>query len=103
MTEEVFDVFYWVIYDISAEKGRRHAARLCQDQGLRRVQKSVFAGEMSQEQILDFRENVLSWIEPESDSMLMVPVTRKQMGSIVSLGAECGLTDMMQRRDIVYI
>ena len=96
-------MFYWVIYDISAEKGRRRTAKLCQDQGLRRIQQSVFAGELSQEQILGFRDSMLSWIDPETDSMLMVPVTRKQMGSVVSLGAERGLTDMMQRRDIAYV
>ncbi len=96
-------MFYWVIYDVSAEKGRRRTAKLCQDQGLRRIQKSVFAGELSQEQILGFRESILSWIEPGTDSILMVPVTRKQMGSVVSLGAECGLTDLMQRRAIAYV
>ena len=42
-------MYYFVMYDIPSTKRLRRAVRLCEQMGLRRVQKSVFLGKLSAE------------------------------------------------------
>ncbi|MCX8175253.1 MAG: CRISPR-associated endonuclease Cas2 [Candidatus Micrarchaeota archaeon] len=44
-------MFYWIIYDISDNKRRDRVARICKNYGFRRVQKSAFAGETTQNRL----------------------------------------------------
>ena len=42
------DLLVWVVYDISSNKVRRNAIKACKNVGLYRVQKSVFLGEIEE-------------------------------------------------------
>jgi len=64
-------VFYWVLYDISEDKKRNKVAKLCKNYGLRRVQKSAFAGEITPNK-LEMLEIECKEILEETDDYLFV-------------------------------
>ena len=96
-------MFLWVIYDIPSPKRLKKAARLCEQTGLKRIQKSVFLGPLPADQSLAFREKALRWLSPEEDKVLMIPISRDDLAASVELGADCGLQGVLHKPAVLFI
>ena len=76
---------YWVLYDIASTRKRNRMVRLCEDFGLRRVQKSCFAGNLASKKVKLFCEKTQEFIAPE-DSVIVFPMPENVVGKVMILG-----------------
>lgn len=76
----------WVVYDISKDRTRTKIADRCLDFGLRRVQKSVFLGDLPQnrvEEIITFSTELLNL---DTDAVYIFPMCREDFGKVRIVG-----------------
>jgi len=76
----------WVVYDISVDRVRARIAKCCLDQGLYRIQRSVFLGDLQAneiEEILLFSEKTM---DPTTDSVYIFPMCRPDFEKVRILG-----------------
>ena len=78
---------YWVSYDITSTKKRNQMVRLCEDFGLRRVQKSCFVGDILDKRVELFYEKIQGIIIKE-DSVIIIPLSGNALEKIVTFGNE---------------
>jgi CRISPR-associated protein Cas2 len=76
----------WVIYDITKDRLRAHAAKACQRIGLYRVQKSVFLGELAANEQDELAVQLAGFIEADNDSVYIFPMCREDFAKIHLLG-----------------
>lgn len=76
----------WVIYDIQSNRIRNHVARKCKDCGLYRVQKSVFLGEVEDNQLDELIIRLDDMINKEKDSVYVFPMSRAELNKAGLLG-----------------
>ena len=88
-------MIWWVIYDIAGDKRLCRVSKLCRRAGLRQVQKSVYAGVLSQNQVLALREVLVGEIKSDEDRVLLLPVTEQSINASVTLGIDSGLNDFL--------
>jgi len=76
----------WVLYDIKKDKPRNRIAKLCQQSGLYRVQKSVFLGSLedNEKDTLELAVNEL--LDKESDSVYIFPMSKNELKRTALLG-----------------
>jgi len=77
-----------VCYDVSSNRRRRRVAGVLEDLG-ERVQESVFLCELRRRERRDLRHRLREWIDPRTDSLLMVdlgPARRSIEDQIMPLG-----------------
>ncbi len=72
-------MYTWVIYDISNPKTRRNVIKECQNIGLRRVQKSIFFGEISMVDINLLNLIFENMINLETDSVYIMPMDKSHI------------------------
>lgn len=96
-------MIWWVIYDIAGDKRLRRISKLCRRAGLRQVQKSVYAGVLSQNQVLALREALIREIKSNEDRVLLLPVTEQSIKASVTLGIDSGLNDFLGHRAFLLI
>lgn len=77
-----------VMYDITDDATRNKVASLCQDYGLRRLQKSVFCGEATSKTLLQLADRVSEVIGKGegSERVLFLGACEKCISGILSLG-----------------
>lgn len=76
----------WVVYDISKDRTRTKIADRCLDFGLRRVQKSVFLGEIPPnrvEEIVTFSAELLNL---DTDAVYIFPMCREDFDKVRIIG-----------------
>ena len=76
----------WFIYDIAVDKVRKKISDKAIEQGLYRVQKSVFLGNIDTnllEELVVFAETV---IDPEEDSVYIFPMCQEDFKKVELLG-----------------
>ena len=71
-----------VMYDISDNVSRSEFIKKLRHFGLRRIQKSIFAGLLSIEERLDLAEEFDFYMSSAGDSIIMVPVCESCVDSI---------------------
>jgi CRISPR-associated protein Cas2 len=76
----------WVIYDISEDKARLKVADRCLDFGLRRVQKSVFLGEIPPNRVEEVIQFSVEILDPETDSVYVFPMCRDDFSKVRIVG-----------------
>ena len=76
---------YCVMYDISSNRLRRHVVKWCKQAGLRRMQKSVFAGPVPDDLLADLQQQVQSILAPD-DRFCIIPLDKNALGGIALLG-----------------
>jgi len=96
-------MYYLAFYDIPSAKRLKKAARLCEQTGLHRIQKSVFLGKLSLKQAEIFRENALKWLSSKEDKLLMIPVSRDDLSACMNLGVDCGVMDVIQKPAVLFL
>ncbi|AKB32509.1 CRISPR-associated protein Cas2 [Methanosarcina siciliae HI350] len=89
---EGFDMFLWLVYDITDNNLRNRVSEKCLDFGLSRFQKSVFFGELDPEKmngLADEIEQLLDHEErTEEDSVLLSPVCMACLGKRLVIGKD---------------
>jgi CRISPR-associated protein Cas2 len=63
----------WVVYDITEDKTRNKAVKICKNKGLYRVQKSVFLGSLDRNQKDELKLMMEDIIDMETDSVYIFP------------------------------
>lgn len=87
-----------VVYDISDNKSRNDLISRLRHFGLRRLQKSVFMGELDQNSRLDLAEDFETYLSSPKDSVAMIPICDSCRESILTEGnIEIPNTDLTYR------
>jgi len=76
----------WVIYDISKDKPRKRLADKAIEQGLERVQKSVFLGNIDKNLIDELVIYAEEQINLDSDSVYVFPMCQEDFKKIKLIG-----------------
>lgn len=76
----------WVIYDISKDKPRKRLADKAIEQGLERVQKSVFLGNIDQNLIDELVIYAEEQINLDNDSVYVFPMCQEDFKKIELIG-----------------
>lgn len=76
----------WVIYDISKDKPRKRLADKAIEQGLERVQKSVFLGNIDQNLIDELVIYAEEQINVNNDSVYVFPMCQEDFKKIELIG-----------------
>jgi CRISPR-associated protein Cas2 len=76
----------WVLYDIQKNKPRGKVAKLCQQSGLYRVQKSVFLGSLDTNEKDSLKLQIEDYINEETDSVYLFPMSKNELKQTVLLG-----------------
>jgi len=79
-------VLVWVIYDISKDKPRKRLADKAIEQGLERVQKSVFLGNIDKNLIDELVIYAEEQINLDSDSVYVFPMCQEDFKKIELIG-----------------
>ena len=69
----------WVIYDITSNNTRRHVSKACKNVGLYRVQKSVFLGEIEDNDMDELKVKLEDMVDLEKDSVYVFPMSKSQL------------------------
>jgi len=76
----------WVIYDIVNTKTRTKLARACIGEGLYRVQKSVFLGNLNKNEIDELALRCEHLIKKDEDSVYIFPLCEEDFKKVKLLG-----------------
>ena len=76
----------WVIYDISSDKTRRKVIKVCKNTGLYRVQKSVFLGEIEENDFDELKLIIEDLIDLDNDSVYVFPMSKKGLNQAGLIG-----------------
>jgi CRISPR-associated protein Cas2 len=79
-------MFYCLAYDITCNKIRRQVVKWCKQAGLRRMQKSVFAGPVPSQQLAELIQNLESISFLPSDKISLFPLDKNALKGITFLG-----------------
>lgn len=76
----------WFIYDISSDRSRKKVADECKNQGLYRVQKSVFLGSLNSNRVDEIVEKSRELIDVKTDSLYVIPICKEDFAKVQILG-----------------
>lgn len=76
----------WVVYDITDDRTRSRVARICQNKGLYRVQKSVFLGVLNASERDSLALECAQVIDPDVDSVYVFPMDDESFRKVKLLG-----------------
>ncbi len=76
----------WVIYDISENKIRNKVIKACKNIGLYRVQKSVFLGDIENNEFDELKIKLDDFIEKATDSVYIFPMNKSELRQAGLLG-----------------
>jgi len=69
----------WVIYDISSDKIRNQVVKNCKNIGLYRVQKSVFLGDVEENDLDELKLRIEDMVDLEKDSVYIFPMSKSEL------------------------
>ena len=75
-----------VVYDISDNTSRSYLIKKLQYYGLKRLQKSVFIGNLESNERLDLAEDVETYLSSDTDSIVILPMCESCKSSILLQG-----------------
>lgn len=76
----------WVMYDIKKDKARTKIAKACQQNGLYRVQYSVFLGTIDADRKDTLQLRIEELMNEEVDSVYIFPMSKDELKATVLLG-----------------
>ncbi|MDQ2084982.1 CRISPR-associated endonuclease Cas2 [Herbivorax sp. ANBcel31] len=79
-------MFTWVIYDIVSNKTRNNVIKKCKNAGLYRVQKSVFLGDLEENQFDEIKLEFDNMINQEKDSVYVFPMSKAELNKAGLIG-----------------
>lgn len=76
----------WVIYDIVENKTRNKVIRKCKNTGLYRVQKSVFLGDMDNNDFDELKLEIENIVNINKDSVYIFPMAKSELNKAGLIG-----------------
>lgn len=76
----------WVIYDITEDKLRRGVIKICKDTGLYRVQKSVFLGDVEENELDELKLKMQDTVDLLKDSVYVFPMSKTSFAKAGLIG-----------------
>ena len=80
------DLFVWYVYDITDTKIRNRIIAIIQKYGFVRVQKSLFAANVSKNTIDEIMIQSEKAIDEKTDSVYILPMCQSDFGETILLG-----------------
>ncbi len=77
---------YYATYDITEDSIRKSVIQILKDGGMVRIQKSVFCGNISNQQKKDLIEQIKNTINQEVDSFYLIISCNQCFGKITTIG-----------------
>ena len=75
----------WVMYDI-ADKIRRKAIKICKNVGLYRVQKSIFLGDIEENDFDEVKLRLEDTVDLKNDSVYVFTMSKKELNKAGLIG-----------------
>ena len=76
----------WVMYDISDDKIRRKAIKICKNVGLYRVQKSIFLGDIEENDFDEVKLRLEDTVDLKNDSVYVFTMSKKELNKAGLIG-----------------
>lgn len=76
----------WFLYDIQNDKKRKEVTKIAQANGLTRVQKSVFVGDVNKRRIDLLTNASKKVIDKNTDSIFIFPIAQDDYDKLVMIG-----------------
>jgi CRISPR-associated protein Cas2 len=76
----------WVLYDIKSDKARTKIAKACEQNGLQRVQYSVFLGTIEPDEKDSLQLQIEELMNEDHDSVYIFPMSKDELKSTALLG-----------------
>ena len=76
----------WFLYDIQNDKKRKEVIKIAQANGLIRVQKSVFVGDVNKRRIDLLTNASKKVIDKNTDSIFIFPIAQDDYDKLVMIG-----------------
>ena len=76
----------WVMYDIADEKIRRKAIKICKNVGLYRVQKSIFLGDIEENDFDEVKLRLEDTVDLKNDSVYVFTMSKKELNKAGLIG-----------------
>lgn len=77
---------YYATYDITDNGIRESVIHILKDGGMIRIQKSVFCGNISNQQKKDLTEKIKQTIDHETDSFYLIMSCNQCFGKMITIG-----------------
>ena len=76
----------WVMYDIADDKIRRKAIKICKNVGLYRVQKSIFLGDIEENDFDEVKLRLEDKVDLKNDSVYVFTMSKKELNKAGLIG-----------------
>ena len=76
----------WVMYDIADDKIRRKAIKICKNVGLYRVQKSIFLGDIDENDCEEVKLRLEDTVDLKNDSVYVFTMSKKELNKAGLIG-----------------
>ena len=76
----------WVMYDIADDKIRRKAIKICKNVGLYRVQKSIFLGDIEENDFDEVKLRLEDTVDLKNDSVNVFTMSKKELNKAGLIG-----------------
>ena len=76
----------WVVYDIADDKIRRKAIKICKNVGLYRVQKSIFSGDIEENDFDEVKLRLEDTVDLKNDSVYVFTMSKKELNKAGLIG-----------------
>ena len=76
----------WVMYDIADDKIRRKAIKICKNVGLYRVQKSIFLGDIEENDFDEVKLRLEDTVDLKNDSVYVFTMSKKELNKAGLMG-----------------
>jgi len=94
-------VLYWAVYDISKNGNRSAVIRILKDRGFKRVQKSVFLGDVSRNVAEMVALDAKNHLELEADALFLFPACASCFKSRIIHGRLD--EERVKKKDFVFV
>ena len=76
----------WVMYAIADDKIRRKAIKICKNVGLYRVQKSIFLGDIEENDFDEVKLRLEDTVDLKNDSVYVFTMSKKELNKAGLIG-----------------
>ena len=76
----------WVMYDIADDKIRRKAIKICKNVGIYRVQKSIFLGDIEENDFDEVKLRLEDTVDLKNDSVYVFTMSKKELNKAGLIG-----------------
>lgn len=76
----------FLVYDIPEDRARTRVADLCKDYGLKRVQYSVFFGDLSRNRQEELMQRVRRLVSAAESYVLLLPMCERDLMNLLEAG-----------------